>query len=172
MGILGEAQQEQLHHLYSEHHGWLLSWLRKKLGCGHHAADVAQDTFMRILSAPQALFGMSTPRAYLVTTARHLMADRAKRDAIEQAYLAELTLWCENDQFAITPEESAVALQTLMLLGQALENLSERARQAFLLHFFDGETHAAIAATLGVSTKSVQKYLAQSLVACHQVLAA
>jgi len=39
----------QLHHLYQDHHGWLQGWLRKRLGDREHAADVAQDTFLRLL---------------------------------------------------------------------------------------------------------------------------
>ncbi|WP_269147395.1 sigma factor, partial [Herbaspirillum lusitanum] len=39
-----------MHSFYSSHHGWLFGWLRKKLGCTHNAADVAQDTFVRIIA--------------------------------------------------------------------------------------------------------------------------
>ena len=35
--------------LYSDHHGWLVRWLRARLGCSHQAADMAQDTFVRLL---------------------------------------------------------------------------------------------------------------------------
>ncbi|WZB75780.1 sigma factor [Achromobacter insuavis] len=37
--------------LYAEHHGWLRSWLRRKLGCPEQAADLAQDTFLRVLTS-------------------------------------------------------------------------------------------------------------------------
>ena len=35
--------------LYSTHHGWLHNWLRAKLGNSFDAADLAQDTFIRVL---------------------------------------------------------------------------------------------------------------------------
>ncbi len=35
--------------LYRAHHGWLQSWLSKKLGSSFDAADLAQDTFLRVL---------------------------------------------------------------------------------------------------------------------------
>ncbi len=41
--------KEQVHRLYRDHHGWLQGWLRKRLGDREHAADVAQDTFLRLL---------------------------------------------------------------------------------------------------------------------------
>ena len=33
----------------STHHGWLHNWLRAKLGNSFDAADLAQDTFIRVL---------------------------------------------------------------------------------------------------------------------------
>jgi RNA polymerase sigma-19 factor, ECF subfamily len=49
------AIQEQVHALYSHHHGWLYGWLRRKLGDAHQAADLAHDTFVRLLSRREAL---------------------------------------------------------------------------------------------------------------------
>lgn len=67
-----------VHTLYSHHHGWLQAWLRRRLGCADDAADLAQDTFMRLLGrpvqalAPEALApeALREPRAYLTTLAR------------------------------------------------------------------------------------------------------
>lgn len=62
-----------VHTLYSHHHGWLQAWLRRRLGCADDAADLAQDTFMRLLGRPvQALApeALREPRAYLTTLAR------------------------------------------------------------------------------------------------------
>ncbi len=35
--------------LYAEHHQWLTGWIRRKLGCDESAADLTQDTFVRLL---------------------------------------------------------------------------------------------------------------------------
>lgn len=40
---------DAVHTLYSTHHGWLHNWLRAKLGNSFDAADLAQDTFIRVL---------------------------------------------------------------------------------------------------------------------------
>ena len=37
--------------LYAEHHGWLRGWLRGRLGNAFDAADLAHDTYLRILSS-------------------------------------------------------------------------------------------------------------------------
>ena len=37
--------------LYGDHHGWLRGWLRKRLGNAFDAADLAHDTYVRILAS-------------------------------------------------------------------------------------------------------------------------
>ncbi|RYF22497.1 MAG: sigma-70 family RNA polymerase sigma factor [Comamonadaceae bacterium] len=170
MAAVETAMQQQMRLLYCEHHGWLFSWLRRKLGCGHHAADVAQDTFVRILASRDALLGIREPRAYLVTTAKRLLIDEARRQQIEKAYLQELALAAATLPLAPSAEEVAQTVQALMQIEAALDGLSAKARQAFLLCYLEGHTHAVVASTLGVSTKMVQKYLIQALAHCHRAL--
>lgn len=154
--------------LYTDHHGWLIGWLRKKLDCPHNAADVAHDTFLRIIASRDALLGMREPRAYLTTTAQRLLVDRARRRTIEQAYLAELARMAETVEGYPSPERTLAVLQALEEIGAALEGLPGKAREAFLRHYLDGEPHAAIAAHLGVSTRMVRKYLVQALLHCRR----
>lgn len=40
-----------IHHLYLKHHRWLYRWLQGKLGHEGDAADIAQDTFLRMMHA-------------------------------------------------------------------------------------------------------------------------
>jgi len=39
---------QQIETLYTAHHGWLLSWLRKQLGCSPQTADLTLDVFLRV----------------------------------------------------------------------------------------------------------------------------
>lgn len=160
------ALQREIKALYSDHHGWLHAWLRHRLGCRHHAADVAQDTFVRILQSRDLLLGIREPRAYLTTTAKRLLVDRARRQAIEQAYLAELALVAQDLPGHPSPEETLMALQALAQIGAALAGAPAKAREAFLMHYLDQQPHAAIAEQLGVSTRMVRKYLVQVLLQC------
>lgn len=163
--------QQQVHALYSDHRGWLHEWLRRKLGCAHHAADVVQDTFLRIIVSRDAVAVMREPRAYLTVTAKRLMVDQARRKIIEQAYLEQLALSAASADMAAypSPEQIMVALQALEQIAMALDSLPSKAAMAFLLHYLDGWTHAAIALELGVSVRMVRKYLVQALTRCDQV---
>lgn len=159
---------QRLSALYSDHHGWLFAWLRKKLGCPHEAADLAQDTFTRILASRDALFNMQEPRAYPTTTAKHLLLNQARRRAIEEAYLAGLTALGEDH--APSAEQVAAAIEALEQISLVLQGLAHKPREAFLMRYLDGMSHADIAASLDVSTKMVQKYLVSALVHCHAAL--
>ncbi len=160
-----------LHVLYADHHGWLLGWLRRRLGCPHGAADVAQDTFVRILASRDALLGLREPRAYLTTTAQHLLIDRARRQALERAYLAELAALADSQPgLGPSPEDTLAALQALQQISAALDGLPPKPARAFLLHYLDGEPQDAIAASLGVSPRMVRKYLVQALLHCHTAM--
>ncbi|SEK08715.1 RNA polymerase sigma-70 factor, ECF subfamily [Variovorax sp. OK212] len=168
MSAGGPTSQQHVHALYCEHHGWLFGWLRRKLGSADNAADLMQDTFVRIISSRDTLLGVREPRAFLVTTAKRLMVDQARRKRVEDAYLHELTMAAAHLGSPPSPEQLLETLQALAHIEMALDGLSAKARQAFLLHYLDGETHVGIASQLGVSTRMIQKYLVQALVHCHR----
>lgn len=60
--VMPNSADTMIEKLYHDHHGWLFAWLRKKLSCPHHAADIAQDTFTRLLAMSHLPF-LETPRA-------------------------------------------------------------------------------------------------------------
>ncbi|SOE36754.1 RNA polymerase sigma-70 factor, ECF subfamily [Delftia acidovorans] len=161
------ALQQRMAALYADHHGWLRGWLRRRVGNAFDAADVAHDTFVRILASRDALLGMAEPRAYLTTTARRLLVDRARRQAMAQAYLDELALVAQSLPGYPAPEEILMAVQALEQIDAALQGLAERPREAFLRHYLDEQPQAEIAQGLGVSTRMVQKYLVQALLHCR-----
>lgn len=149
--------------LYSEHHGWLHAWLRKKLGCTHRAADLTHDTFLRLLNREET-FSIQEPRAFLSTIAQGLVANQFRRQKIEQAWLDTLALLPEVQ--VPSPETRALMLETLLEIDRRLDALGPAVRRAFLLFQLDGLPQAEIAARLGISVPTVKRYVAKALVAC------
>ena len=162
--------QAAISDLYCEHHGWLLGWLRRKLGCAQNAADVAQDTFARILNARESVASLREPRAFLSTTARRLIIDQARRKQIENAYLQELLLTVDLLEGFQSPEQILCTLEALEQIAFVLEGMPPKARQAFVLYYLDGVTQHAIARQLQVSDRTVRNYLIQALVHCSHTL--
>lgn len=158
---------------YGQHHGWLLGWLRKKLGCGHHAADLAQDTFLRVLITPRAdecdraqqlLPALREPRAYLTTVASRLLLNHYRRLSLERAYLEALAQVPETH--APSPEQQLLTLQTLHEIDAMLDALPAKARTAFLLAQFEGMAYDDIAARLQVHVRTVKRYMAMAFEEC------
>lgn len=164
------AFQSAISALYSEHHSWLFGWLRRKLGCAHNAADLAQDTFARILNARESVATLREPRAFLSTTARRLIIDQSRRKKIENAYLQELALTTQALEGFQSPEQILTTLEALEQIAFILEGMHEKARQAFVLYYLDGMTQCEIARQLGLSDRTVRKYLIQALLHCSHSL--
>lgn len=158
--------------LYTGHHDWLRGWLRKKIGCSEQAADLAHDTFVRVLATRDARPSLQEPRAFLTTIARHLLIDRVRHRQIEESYLEQLALTVEAGAAAPSPEDILQAVRALRRLGDALAELPAKAREAFLLHYLEGMSQPEVAERLEVSLRMAQKYLAQALLRCHQALQA
>ncbi|MCY1207779.1 sigma-70 family RNA polymerase sigma factor [Achromobacter veterisilvae] len=158
------ASSDAVHLLYRAHHGWLHGWLRAKLGNTFDAADLAQDTFVRVLRHRHELDALREPRAYLTTIAKRLLMNHHRRRSVEQAYLEALALMPE--QLAPSAEQRLIVLEALQEIDEMLAGLSLPARQAFLMAQLEGLSHGEIAARLNVSLRSVHRYIAKGFEQC------
>lgn len=155
--------QHAVHTLYEDHHRWLCGWLRQRLGCIDHAADLAHDTFIRVLTQRKAP-ELREPRAYLSTVARSLMIDMFRRRAVEQAYLDTLALIPEP--VAFSPETRTLIIETLMEIDRMLDGLGGRTREIFLMAQLDGLSYVEIGRRLNVSVNTVKKHAVRALTHC------
>ena len=149
--------------LYCEHHGWLNGWLRKRLGNVYDAADLTQDTFVRVIKARSAL-DIREPRPYLSRIAKGLLIDLIRRRSLEQAYLEALASLPEALQPSL--EEQAILLQALVEIDRLLQGLGPKVKQVFMLSQFDGLTYPQIAEHMNISVRSVNNYMAKAMEHC------
>ena len=156
--------------LYSDHHHWLVNWLRRRLRNAENADDMAQDTFLYVLGKPEQVAQLREPRAWLSSIAKGLMIDRYRRQQVEQAYLQALAHVPEQDM--PSPEERLILLQPLTRIDALLDGLKPNVRTAFLLSRLEGLGYQAIAERLGVSVSSVEKYMATAIRHCFLARAA
>lgn len=156
---------------YREHCGWLHGWLRRKLGNAADAADLAQDTFVRLLNNPASVLFKDGPpgRGQLALVANGLVINLWRRRAIERDYLDSLAL--VPQALAPSPEARALIIETLCEIDAMLESLPGKCRQAFLLSHLEGLTCKDVAARLGIGESTVRKYIAQAMMQCMLVAA-
>lgn len=171
MSVAEHSMQHELHILYSAHHGWLKSWLHGRLGNAADAADLAHDTFVRLLrraSVPTLGTG-NEARAYLRTTAQNLCINLWRRQEIERAWLE--TLAARPEASYPSAERQATVLEALEEISAMLYAMPAKATQAFLLAVACQMTDDEVGARLGISGRMVRKHVAKVMLACLQLQA-
>lgn len=153
--------------LYTDHHRWLHAWLRKKLGCTHRAADLAHDTFLRLLSDRRNRQA-EEPRALLTHIAKCLLIDHWRRQEVERAYLEALA--GQPEPTVPSVEAQSLVIETILRVDALLDGLPARTREIFLLAQLDGLTLQQIAERTSTSAITVRRHIHRALVACMVAL--
>ena len=156
--------EQTLHALYRDHRSWLENWLSRRMGNAWDAADLSQDTFVRVLASAQPLADLREPRAYLLTVGKRLLSNFYTRRSLEQAYLEALARLPEES--VPSPEQSWLLLETLQALDELLDGLAPVVRRAFLWSQLEGLGYREIAERLKVSERTVKRYMAQAYEHC------
>jgi len=159
-----ETSPPDIESLYSNHHGWLLSWLRRRLGDSFDAADLAHDAFVRLIQRPRRFDSTSEARAYLRAMANGMCVDIWRRRQIERVWLEELA--SRPEAAAPSVEHQAIVVQALLEVDAMLRGMPVKAANAFVMAVACDMTDKEVAAELGVSTRMVRKYVAQAMFHC------
>ena len=149
-----------LDRLYRQHHGWLNGWLRRRSRIISSSEDIASEVFLRLLTLPN-LHEIREPRAMMTTIAQRVIYDLRRRNGLQQ--VCERELAARPQTLALSPEEQLLIKEALQAIDRMLETLTPKARAAFLYAKVDGMKQDLIAAKLGVSLATVERYIAQGL---------
>jgi RNA polymerase sigma-70 factor (ECF subfamily) len=140
-----------LHGLFVRHASEIDRFLRRRGHTPETAADLTQDTFVRMMTAAPG-GTEENPRAYLWRVARNLSIDLRRHErVVEQVHLADEAFQRIADS-APSPETIVYDRQRLAIVERALLELPERTRDAFEMHRMGGKTMNEVAVELGLST--------------------
>jgi len=154
--------------LYNNHHSWLLSWLRRRLGDAGDAADLAHDTFVRLMVSPRGAAVGDEPRAFLTHVAKGLVIDLWRRRELERAYLDAIAHLPQAH--APSPETQLLVIESLLQIDRLLAGLAPRTRELFLLAQLDGLTLQQISAQMQMPVITVRRHIHKALVTCMSIL--
>ena len=151
--------------LFSTHRRRLESIVRKNIRDREASADIVQDVFVRILaSGPHAT--IEDDRNVLYAAARNAAIEHSRKEGRRAAILS-----CLLPEQLLSPAASAEdalhAKQALSSLDKALDTLSPRCRDIFLMRRVEGLSNAEIAKRCGISVNSVEKHIARALRHCQ-----
>ena len=144
------------------HEAALTRYLLRTWPDRHEIHDLRQEIYVRVYEAASQQRPQCT-KAFLFSTARHLLIDRMRRGRI-------VTIQSVGD-FApfdvlideLTPERRLTATQELGLLARAFRRLPLRMREVIWLRRVDELPQKAVAARLGISEKTVETHLRRGI---------
>lgn len=160
-------------HYYQE----LLNYFARTVRSRDGAADLVHEAYARVLALQQTGQAIHQPRALLYRTARNLLIDQHRRNAVRSHCVemddAPLPDIAELPAPAVDePEVAATSAQGMASLIATIDGLPLRCREAFILHKFDGLSQAEVAVHMGISRKMVEQHIQRAMVACRQCRAA
>ncbi|HUI21379.1 MAG TPA: sigma-70 family RNA polymerase sigma factor [Methylocella sp.] len=145
--------------LYQAHATELNGFARRRVG-RQEAEDVVQDAYLHLLQRGSAAT-LDQPRAYLFRIAANLAVDFARKAKTRLRYAGEALDFAEMTAPA-NPEAATGATLELARLQASLSRLPPLCRDAFLLNRIEGLTHSEIARRLGVSVRTVDRFMVRA----------
>lgn len=149
--------RQTLRALFDEHHDSLFRYLYRLSGNASDAEDLLQDTFLTVWRKRHQFEGRGAAAGYLRRTAHRVFLNaRQRRD--RRAGLFRLV---ERDEDAAGAADERVGDDEAMRLfssrvREAIAELGEPMREAFVLFRFEGMTCAEIAAATDVPVKTIE----------------
>jgi RNA polymerase sigma factor (sigma-70 family) len=124
------------------------------------ADDLIQEAFLRLQVYCQGK-SVEQPEGFLVRAALNLSIDDLRSARRRHGSTTTLDALQLVDTRPL-PEEALATEQRLQRAKQALDALSPRAREVFLLHRAEGYSYGQIAQRLGIGLSTVEKHMAKA----------
>ena len=144
------------------HEAALLRYLKRRWTSAHEVHDLRQEIYVRVYEAAARTRPLA-PKSFLFTCARHLMADRARRQrvvSIEPTGDME-SLNVPVDQ--ASPEQIVNARQELRRLAEAIDLLPPRCREVVWLRKIEGLSQREVAERMSIGEKQVEKQISKGI---------
>lgn len=144
------------------HEGVLLRYLLRVWPNRNEVHDLRQDIYIRVYESAKKRRPISA-KAFLFSTARHLLIDRARRGRVVSMEtvgdLGDLNVLIDE----VTPERHMDARQELRLLARAFGRLPPKGREVVWLRRVDELSQKDVARRLSISEKTVETHLRRAM---------
>jgi RNA polymerase sigma factor (sigma-70 family) len=148
--------------LYRKYSSALRKFLVRSHVKGDDLADIVQETYCRVLKSGD-VETIQHPKAFLFQVANNVVRNAAKhrRSGVEDDAVDIESI--EADDERPSPFRRIKAEQELAIVRAALEELSPKCREVFVLNRFEHLSYSQIAAELDLSVSMIEKYISQAL---------
>ncbi len=150
----------------------LVAYFLKRVGNRSEAEDLTQEVFVRVL-AQSEIVDPARANSYVFTAAANLLRDRHRQAAARRTSSfgsLDEPLRATSYQLIedINPERVVIGRQTLRDVLSALDGLSRRTRDIFVLYRVEKMKQHEIAVLYGLSDSCVEKHVAKAIVYMSQ----
>ncbi|WP_027392515.1 MULTISPECIES: sigma-70 family RNA polymerase sigma factor [Aquimarina] len=138
--------------LFKKHSKNLHDFIYYKYGSHINPKDQVQEAFIKLWDNCNKV-SIEKAKSFLFTVANNLTLNQIKHDKVKLNYKLTETKSSTNESPQFIMEEK----EYLLKYQNALSNLTESQRVAFLMNRIEGKKHKEIADLLGISRKAVEK---------------
>ncbi|QKF59741.1 RNA polymerase sigma factor [Aliarcobacter lanthieri] len=145
----------------------LLYFSFKLVGDKEKAKDVIQEAYIRFLEIKDK-YEINNERAYLYKITKNIVV----QEALENNKL-QSTIYEENLHFIPDyeqPEEIIIQEDQEKIFMQIIEELPQRAKEAYILYTIDGYTRKEIASIMDTTSNSVEKLIKRATLKIEEEL--
>ena len=153
--------------LIQQHRDELIGFLLHRVNCPETASDILQDAFFR-LTQFESESKISNPRAFLYKVVGNLAIDYLRKQGREQDRHADEEELHDHADSSPNIERQLYSQQRLLHLRQAIEELSPRCREVFILHKFKHYPYSQIMHELNISESTVLKHIVKAMEHCRR----
>jgi RNA polymerase sigma factor (sigma-70 family) len=166
---MSASSPSDLEGFFHDYQPELLARLKRIVGCADTAADLAQETYVRLMRAPHAQ-AITHPRAYLHRIATNLALDHLRKEKHRSPWHAPLDEAATVPSGAPAAPDEIYAKQRLAVFQEALASLPSVTRAVLWLRRVQGCPHDVIAQRLNLTKRQVENHLAKALYHCQKAL--
>lgn len=146
----------------STHHEEIFRYLRRVVGPGGDAEDLAQETFLRAFRAFSSLAPQANVRAWLFAIATNLAKNHFRSESRRRRAYGEVARSARTAA-ADAPEAAVVSREAGALVEGIIGRLPLKQRLAFLQRKLHGLEYEAIGQSLNCSAESARAHVFQAL---------
>jgi RNA polymerase sigma-70 factor (ECF subfamily) len=142
------------------HEAALLRYLKRVWPRKDEVCDLRQEIYARVYEAATKLRPTSA-RPFLFAIARHLLADRVRRERIVSIEAVGDIEALNVSIDEISTEQRVSARQELKLLARALDLLPPKCRKVIWMRRVEGLSQKEVAERLGVTVKAIEQHVSK-----------
>lgn len=153
LNLVARGDEEAFRHIYYKFQPFLATHIFRITGSRELTEEIIQDVFLKIWQTRENLHDIRSFKAYLLVISKNHALNALKTIAREFNLLSEFSR--ENKTTEIDDQHSAY----YTLIDEAIDNLSPRQKEVYILSRHQRLTYQQIADKLGIGKESVKTHI-------------